>query len=1139
MAKYGIFVTTDEFAIAAMKTTVGSPADSDWDAQDGGRKLLFGNSKVKSLWAYADNKDAYLFDASDSISDPSSVWTDDGNVFIKVPLNSGQTGTQGSSSSNYLEGGGTDAPGSGETINSVSITVFASATAGTPTLGIRVTTDAAAETLLDTTQVVNTTNTLYFFTLTTPSGGWTYAKLQAIEIRFWKDDAGGDFVKVFYSEVIANVSDDIHIATQQENGRVAYHVFDPGTDKFTTFDEQVARIGDHANFDGIPDSPGCSLALRSDGDVVVAFTGKNGSATDTFYAIKTSSWGSVSTLVANSLNPIMVGPDGSDRVTVAFKLDDVPASLRTISISSADALGTNTAIDAGVDDATFLIAPGVIDSGDKIYFPYIDAANDVAVADWASAAAPTANLTASVSDNTVEGNGRSSIPFVVACLAVNGTDVHLLYANDADADIYHDDDVDGGGASDTELNDAVTANRLSCKFDSGGSNILYFYENTGTADVVFDTVSVSVAPSGTGILTLPSLSQAGVAAQIFTGTGANALAPVVQAGVGVMQPSGTGVLTLAAVTQAGVGEEKIIGTSVQTLASLLQSASAVQVFTGTSIQTLASLLQAGVGVMQPSGTSVQTLASLIQAAAGIQIFTGTSAQILASLIQAAVGVMHPSGVADQLLPELTQNGVGKQIFVSTGVQTLASLVQAAVGVMQPSGTSIQTLASLLQAAEGVTGETTGTSIQTLASLIQAGVGVMQPSGTSVQTLASLIQAAAAIQIFTSTSVQTLASLLQAAEGATEETTGTSIQTLASLLQAGVGKQIFTGTSIQTLASLVQAGVGVMQPSGTSIQTLASLIQSAAGVQVFTGTSIQTLASLLQSGVGIMLPKGDGAQNLAALTQAGVGVQIFVVNGIQVLGALTQAGVGVMQPSGTGIQTLASLLQAAEGITGETSGTSIQTLASLLQAGVGVMQPSGTSIQTLASLIQASVGVMQPSGTSVQTLASLIQAATGVQVFTGTSIQTLASLLQAGVGVMQPSGASVQTLAGLVQLGSGVLLETGVGSQLLSSILQSGNGVQVFSGQGIQLLGPITQVGSGLEKLIGVGIQNLPIFLQVGTGRMIPVGAGVQILANLLQLGLGTSVTPVTIVGAIYGNVITDMLSVDVIVDNISVNFETD
>ncbi len=371
--------------------------------------------------------------------------------------------------------------------------VRASESGADAVLGVRVTTDAAGETLLSSTQALTTTDTDYFFDVTAPTGGWTWAKVQALEVRYWRD-SGTTTVQVARGQVLVDIAGegDIYVATQQEDdGRVRLHIFDPGTDTWTTKNEFVWEEDGSINF--APNVSGCTIAVRSDGDIVIGYRGAVLGGERSFYIVRTgSTWSTASIVISSAdlVNVVAIGPDSSDRITFLMR-DETNNDLVTRSLSSTDVLGTEVDADSDVDTASLVIGPGIIDSGNEIYVPYIDASNQISVAQFTSAADPTGDFTihTDVGDNTVKGQGASAIPFVVACLAVDGTNVHLLYANDADQDIYHDDDVENGGTTDDEDQDAVTANRMSCAVL--GTNLDYVWLDGTT--VKYNSIDISGA----------------------------------------------------------------------------------------------------------------------------------------------------------------------------------------------------------------------------------------------------------------------------------------------------------------------------------------------------------------------------------------------------------------------------------------------------------------------------------------------------------------------------------------------------------------------------------------------------------------------------------------------------------------------
>jgi len=330
---------------------------------------------------------------------------------------------------------------------------------------------------------------------TTPTTGTNWSE-QDGSVRV--ETGGGKIVSMWAVED----SSDLHVATQQVDGRVKYHVFDPGTDAWTKKNETVAIIGDHANFDEEPEFPSVSIALRSDGDVMILLAGQDNTTNDdlSFIIVNTGgSWGTLTEFGAGAEHKGMVltGPDSSDRITAFMNRG---GQVTTRSISSSDVFGTLKFLDATPDTATMVIGPALME-GNQVFAPYIDASDKISVVDFTAAANPSFSISVDISDNTVKGHGASAPPFIVACMAVKGSNVHLLYADDATQDIFHDADVDGGGITDVERNDGVTANRLSCHYLSGSDNLAWLYLDGTTTR--YDELSLAVAgllPGGLALM---------------------------------------------------------------------------------------------------------------------------------------------------------------------------------------------------------------------------------------------------------------------------------------------------------------------------------------------------------------------------------------------------------------------------------------------------------------------------------------------------------------------------------------------------------------------------------------------------------------------------------------------------------------
>lgn len=133
----------------------------------------------------------YYFDGSDAAAtDPNAVWTNEANIFDNdaTPSTQANTITVGSESSNYAMAEGTNAPASGGTIIQVEARVnlkFETAGGGAVTSVTKIYTDALAETLGTITDATSsgTQHWTSYVTLSTPSGGWTWAKIQALETK--------------------------------------------------------------------------------------------------------------------------------------------------------------------------------------------------------------------------------------------------------------------------------------------------------------------------------------------------------------------------------------------------------------------------------------------------------------------------------------------------------------------------------------------------------------------------------------------------------------------------------------------------------------------------------------------------------------------------------------------------------------------------------------------------------------------------------------------------------------------------------------------------------------------------------------------------------------------------------------------
>lgn len=344
------------------------------------------------------------------------------------------------------------------------------------------------------------------------SGGNYYAivldSTNAYEIEAWKatdptssfteqDSAGKPTGGASDDNVLSlwtfQVSDNLHIATQDADNNVLYHIFNMATDNWDTVEESVQAITDSDS------QQACSIMVRSDGDVIVMYQTEeetlHGSArARTAYARKEGTWTTDVALDTAGLVDwvgCVIVPGSSDRSHFFFKnLNADDGYQRTL--TSGNSLET---FPSASDTTTGFTNPGFghgvsYDDGgtQKIRCPYVDANNQISYAEFDSADTPgTWTINADVSDNDVSG--------AIMCLSAEGTNEHLLYSNADDTqDLYHDEN-DG---TDTQILDAVTVNAVSCNVytRSGATVLAYVYDDAGT--VKYNEVEL-IAAGGTAV----------------------------------------------------------------------------------------------------------------------------------------------------------------------------------------------------------------------------------------------------------------------------------------------------------------------------------------------------------------------------------------------------------------------------------------------------------------------------------------------------------------------------------------------------------------------------------------------------------------------------------------------------------------
>ena len=279
------------------------------------------------------------------------------------------------------------------------------------------------------------------------------------------------------------VADVLHVVAQTAAFNVYYRTFNMATDTWGTEEtiETIASTGDTSPI-------ACSVAVRDDGDVVVLYQGGWDKIMGTNYGRvdyarkEGGSWTVAQDVTADTGTGVhyyagVVVKGASDRMHFFFEKGTSVATHR--SLASDNTLDTKIEYDTTVETSTnYVHVPGVsyVDTVRKVRVPYRDNSGKLSIAKFDSGANPT--ITTDVDASDVSTYTPNSFP--AACLANDGTTLHLTYAHTTLQWLYHDKNSGSGWGTDTQLL-AVTINRISSNvYDRQGQKLAYVYDDGGT-----------------------------------------------------------------------------------------------------------------------------------------------------------------------------------------------------------------------------------------------------------------------------------------------------------------------------------------------------------------------------------------------------------------------------------------------------------------------------------------------------------------------------------------------------------------------------------------------------------------------------------------------------------------------------------
>lgn len=317
---------------------------------------------------------------------------------------------------------------------------------------------------------------------------------------------------------------DLYISHQEASTqRVGYSIFHMATDLWdgTVVDEAIITPT------GVTDvAVGCSISFRSSDSIPIVLYngtidnlhGEDRQRVD--YARRTGgSWTvdiAVDNAGADSWFGSVIVPGSSDRMHFFFtNFDDLDGFQRTLTsgnvLETFPASGGNVAANV---EHEFIPGISYDDGGtQRIRCGFMDPTSPfkASYAEFDSSDTPGAyTVNANVSDNGMRFLSDSP----VACLAVDGTDEHLLYADGIDKDLYQDKN----DTANVEILDAVSVNRISSNvYNRSGTKLAYVYDDDGTikyneVDIAVGGTEINATPAGAATTTLAIAALRAIAA---------------------------------------------------------------------------------------------------------------------------------------------------------------------------------------------------------------------------------------------------------------------------------------------------------------------------------------------------------------------------------------------------------------------------------------------------------------------------------------------------------------------------------------------------------------------------------------------------------------------------------------------------
>lgn len=300
-------------------------------------------------------------------------------------------------------------------------------------------------------------NHFQIFKASDPTSAWSRAGTLLASTRIIDESCG------LSARLVGNI---IHIAYAGLSGGVGYSAFDTSSDTWSVSDESASTGNGNLNFAPV------GIGVRSDGDIIVLFTYDEGAGNTTvrYSRREGGTWTRNVTVATGGFyysGPVIHG--ASDRMHFVYL--DVGTQLFVRTLSSANALATQQSVSVDVLDN--LVGPGLSYDGDsKIRVLFNSATNELMIGEWADADNP------SPTEAIVTGTSVTNDDGPYAGIGASGQNVHVIFADDATKDIWHDVNTGSGWGTDVEIQDAVTASKMSASVLQRATTVLgYVWAN--------------------------------------------------------------------------------------------------------------------------------------------------------------------------------------------------------------------------------------------------------------------------------------------------------------------------------------------------------------------------------------------------------------------------------------------------------------------------------------------------------------------------------------------------------------------------------------------------------------------------------------------------------------------------------------